>query len=61
MAALASVAGMSRTSFVERFRDVVGQTPLDYLTGWRMRLAADCLRRTADIVAELGFSIAYAN
>lgn len=56
---LAGLAGMSRTTFAERFRDVVGQTPLDYLAGWRMRLAADRLRRSGDSVAAIGFSVGY--
>lgn len=56
---LAGLAGMSRTTFAERFRDVVGQTPLDYLAGWRMRLAADRLHRSGDSVAAIGFSVGY--
>lgn len=56
---LASLAGMSRTTFAERFRNVVGQTPLDYLLGWRMRLAADRLQRSGDSVATIGFSVGY--
>ena len=59
LADLASLAGMSRTTFAERFRDVVGQTPLDYLAGWRMRLAADRLHRSGDSVASIGFSVGY--
>ncbi len=49
---LAGLAGMSRTTFAERFRDVVGQTPLDYLSGWRMRLGVHS-------VATIGFSVGY--
>lgn len=56
---LAGLAGMSRTTFAERFRDVVGQTPLDYLASWRMRLAADRLHRSADSVAAISFSVGY--
>lgn len=59
LADLAGLAGMSRTSFAERFRNIVGQTPLDYLAGWRMRLAADRLHRTADSVAAVGFAVGY--
>lgn len=59
LAGLAAEAGMSRTSFAERFRDVVGQTPFDYLSGWRMQLAADRLRRTEDSVAAIGYSAGY--
>ncbi len=56
---LAGLAGMSRTTFAVRFRDVVGQTPLDYVAGWRMRLAADRLRHTSESVAGIGFSVGY--
>ncbi|WP_421846401.1 AraC family transcriptional regulator [Novosphingobium sp.] len=59
LAMLAAVAGMSRTSFAERFRSVVGETPIDYLTRWRMLLAADRLRQDpapiAGIAAEFGY------
>ncbi|MDX1399991.1 MAG: AraC family transcriptional regulator, partial [Oceanospirillum sp.] len=33
---LANTAGMSRTAFSKRFREVVGFTPADYLAQWRM-------------------------
>lgn len=59
LANLAGLAGMSRTTFAERFRNVVGQTPLDYLAVWRMRLAADRLHRTTDSVAAVGFAVGY--
>ena len=36
--ALADVAGMSRSSFAVHFLDIVGQTPLKYLTSWRLNL-----------------------
>jgi len=36
VASLASEAGMSRSSFAERFRARVGVSPLEYLTRWRM-------------------------
>ena len=36
VANLASLAGMSRSSFAERFRERVGVTPIDYLTRWRL-------------------------
>lgn len=37
VAGLADIAGMSRSSFAERFLNRVGMTPLDYLTRWRMQ------------------------
>lgn len=61
LADLAGLAGMSRTSFAERFRASVGQTPLDYLTGWRMRLAADRLQHTGTSAGDIGYSVGYAS
>lgn len=43
LAALAQVAGMSRSSFAVRFKDSVGEPAMDYLTRWRMMLAANRL------------------
>jgi len=40
---LADAAGMSRTSFANSFRDVVGTTPGQYLLAWRMGLAQKLL------------------
>ncbi|KAA2285081.1 AraC family transcriptional regulator [Arenimonas fontis] len=42
---LARVAGMSRSRFAEVFAQVVGQPPARYLTGFRIALAQDALRR----------------
>ncbi len=44
---LARRAGMSRSSFARRFRERVGETPIAYLTRWRMMLAAERLARKA--------------
>ena len=57
--ALAGLAGMSRTAFAERFRAIVGQPPLDYLTGWRLQIAADRLRRSDESVATIAYSVGY--
>jgi len=46
---------MGRTAFAEAFRDVVGETPLQYLTAWRMQKAKVLLtgtRWTLDRIAE---------
>ncbi|GAB2458671.1 AraC family transcriptional regulator [Comamonas humi] len=40
---LARLAGQSRSNFSQRFIHVVGETPMRYLTRWRMQLAADLL------------------
>lgn len=41
---LARVACTSRSVLAERFRLLVGSTPMQYLTQWRMMLAANLLR-----------------
>jgi AraC-like DNA-binding protein len=42
---LAQRAGMSRARFAARFRQVVGMTPFDYLTDWRLGVAQTMLRK----------------
>jgi AraC-like DNA-binding protein len=41
---LARAAGVSRATLARRFTDLVGETPIAFLTGWRIALAADLLR-----------------
>ncbi|SDS47919.1 AraC family transcriptional regulator [Microlunatus soli] len=57
---LARAAGMSRTSFAERFRTVAGVPPLTYLSRWRMLLAQRALRHgdvgVGSLASELGYA-----
>jgi len=46
---LASEVGMSRTSFAERFKSLVGMAPLEYLVRWRMALARNALTREVGV------------
>ena len=34
---------MSRSSFAQKFKETVGESPIGYLTRWRMLLAGDRL------------------
>ena len=43
---LAKVAGLSRTKFADRFNELIDNTPLNYLTAWRMQLARRLLSDT---------------
>lgn len=61
LAELARVAGMSRTVFVARFKDLVGQPPLSYAIQWRVSLAKDTLRTTDRPIGELAFQFGYAS
>jgi AraC-like DNA-binding protein len=59
VAGLARVAAVSRSTLAARFRQVVGRTPLDYLTGWRIELAAARLRRGDGTVAAIAHAVGY--
>lgn len=56
---LARVAGMSRTAFAVRFREVLGIPPASYLTEWRMLTARRLVVRTEialpDIIERVGY------
>ncbi len=52
---LAHRVGMSRSGFAQRFADLLGQPPMQYLAQWRLQLASQQLRlanRPLAIVAE---------
>lgn len=57
---LARRVGMSRSAFFARFTELLGEPPQQYLTRWRMYLAARALRRgqhsMAEIAADVGYS-----
>jgi len=56
---LAERAGMSRSIFAQKFREKVGETPMEYVTRWRMLLAGDRLLNTGDPVSAIAFSLGY--
>jgi AraC-like DNA-binding protein len=60
---LADIAGMSRTRFAAHFRSLVGRTPIDYLTLWRMTIARQLLRKgksVKSVAAQVGYGSAAA-
>ncbi|MFT3770978.1 MAG: AraC family transcriptional regulator [Minicystis sp.] len=57
--ALAAVAGMSRSAFALRFKQLVGQTPLEYLTRWRMYKVGCELRAGNASLAEIADGVGY--
>ena len=57
--ALARIAGLSRAAFARRFALLVGEPPLTYLTGWRMALAQDALRRDGSTLAAVAREVGY--
>ena len=57
--ALAEHAGMSRSVFAEKFKAMVGETPMEYLTRWRMLVAGDRLANSGDPVSVIARSLGY--
>jgi AraC-like DNA-binding protein len=45
--------------FAERFTALIGQPPMQYLTLWRMHMAAQRLREGRGSVAQIGFETGY--
>jgi AraC-like DNA-binding protein len=56
---LARKAGLSRSTFFDRFRREVGVAPMEYLLSWRMALAKDLLRRERMGVAQVAERVGY--
>jgi AraC-like DNA-binding protein len=56
---LAERAGMSRSVFALKFKQTVGDSPMEYLTRWRMLLAADRLVNSADPISAISLSLGY--
>jgi AraC-like DNA-binding protein len=56
---LAQRAAMSRSTFALRFKETVGVSPMEYLTRWRMLLAADRIANTRDSISEIARSLGY--
>ena len=56
---LAREAGASRTVLAERFNAVLGQAPIEYVTGWRMQMAADRIRNGHDSLAAIAADVGY--
>jgi AraC-like DNA-binding protein len=56
---LASSAGLSRTAFARRFREKMGETPIAYLTRWRMLLAAERLVAGEETLARVACAVGY--
>ena len=56
---MAQIAGMSRTSFVNRFKELIGETPFNYITHWRIMQAQEFLRESDQSVGEIAEKVGY--
>jgi AraC-like DNA-binding protein len=59
VADLAAEAAASPSSLDTRFRQVLGRSPIRYLTDWRMHIAADLLTSTQLTVQEISRRVGY--
>jgi AraC-like DNA-binding protein len=59
VADLAARANVSRSLLDQRFRDVLGLSPIRYLTEWRMHLAEELLATTELTVFEIARRVGY--
>jgi AraC-like DNA-binding protein len=59
IAALANEVGISRSVLAQRFRRYLSQTPMAYLTHWRLQLGAQMLKSTSSSVAQVAAEVGY--
>ncbi|HEY2432566.1 MAG TPA: AraC family transcriptional regulator [Vicinamibacterales bacterium] len=59
IAELAKTVGVSRSALVARFSRYLSDPPMAYLTGWRLRLAAQALASSAKTVADVAAAVGY--
>jgi AraC-like DNA-binding protein len=59
IATLANEVGISRSVLAERFRRYLSETPIAYLTRWRLQLGAQLLKSTSSSVAEIAAEAGY--
>jgi AraC-like DNA-binding protein len=56
---LAGKVGLSRSAFAQRFTDLLGQPPMQYLARWRLHTAARQLRGGSKSLAEVAGAVGY--
>ena len=56
---LAQETGLSRSARAARFVALLGEPPMQYLTGWRMALASQALSTSNDAVARIAERVGY--
>jgi AraC-like DNA-binding protein len=56
---LAEEAGVSRSALTERFARYLGESPMAYLTDWRLELGAEALRTTSRSVLQIASEVGY--
>ena len=57
--ALAREVGLSRSVFADRFTRVIGESPMHYLSRWRLQVAAQRLSTSHEAMARIAFDVGY--
>jgi transcriptional regulator GlxA family with amidase domain len=58
---IAHAIGMSRSAFAARFKQLVGMTPIDYVSIWRMQKAREILRDQNIPLIEIAEKVGYSS
>jgi len=61
VAGLAAATGSSRAGLARRFKELIGEPPMTFLTNWRLTLAADLLREPGATVGSVARQVGYAS
>ena len=56
---LAKLVGLSRSTLAQRFTHLIGQPPMQYLTRWRMQLAAGLLVSGREPISRIAEAVGY--
>jgi AraC-like DNA-binding protein len=56
---LGRCVGLSRSALADRFRHLLGEPPMQYLTRWRLQTAAQRLRDTDEGIAAIAAAVGY--
>jgi AraC-like DNA-binding protein len=50
---------MSRSAFAQRFKELMSESPVEYLTRWRMYRGSDLLRESDRKLADVAQAVGY--
>ncbi|AOT08053.1 AraC family transcriptional regulator [Pseudoalteromonas luteoviolacea] len=56
---MAHSVGMSRSAFANLFHEIIGMTPLSYLSQWRMHIAQDLLKEGKESMISVAEQVGY--
>lgn len=59
LSSLSSKVGVSRAALARRFQEVVGESPMSFLTQWRLALAADLICEPGETVGTVAERVGY--